>query len=216
MKVLSVTTLPIYLPFNKAPVPFGDALEGVTCTAAAPGVFTAPGYAPVNGDLIALSYTNGGSLPAPLAFGTIGQYPNFVGNSSPNPVGLAAAAYYVVSASGDTFSVSATKGGSAITTTTTGSNLVLHLLSGQVDGVTLPFKPGYTVVAENNTGSSITLQGAPDSGQAAAGTNTYNPPAGPGAFVTLATVPAGGAVEVVLSLDWIKVASGGPLILQQN
>lgn len=215
MQILNVTNLPIYLPYNKAPVPFGDPIEGITATAAAPGVFTAPGYAPVNGDLVALSYLSGGSLPAPLTMGPIGQYPSYVGNASPNPVGLAAAAYYVVSASGNTFSVSLTKGGSAITTTTTGSLLVLHLLSGQVDGVTLPFKPGNTVVVENNSGGTLVLQGASDAGQATPG-NGYNPPTGPGTWNTLVSLAAGGQANVNLAYDWIRVSSAGTLVLQQN
>lgn len=215
MQVLNVTNLPIYLPYNKAPVPFGDPIEGVTATAAAPGVFTAPGYAPVNGDLVAISYTAGGSLPGGISIGTIGQYPNFVGNASPNPVGLAAAAYYVVSASGDTFSLSATKGGSAITTTTTGSNLVVHLLSGQVDGVTLPFKPGNSVVVENNSGGTLVLQGAMDAGQAAPGQG-YNPPTGPGTWNTIVSLVTGAQANAVLNYDWIRVSTAGTLVLQQN
>jgi hypothetical protein len=215
MQVLNVTNLPIYLPYNKAPVPFGDPIEGITATAAAPGVFTAPGYAPVNGDLIALSYLAGGSLPAPLTMGPIGQYPSFAGNSSPNPVGLAAAAYYVVGASGNTFNVSLTKGGSAITTTTTGASLVLHLLSGQVDGVTLPFKPGYTVVVENNSGGTLVLQGAMDAGQAAPGQG-YNPPTGPGTWNTIVSLVTGAQANAALAYDWIRVSTAGTLVLQQN
>lgn len=215
MQLLAVSNLPIYLPYDKAPVPFGDPIEGITCTAAAPGVFTAVGYAPVNGDLIALSYLTGGSLPAPLGLGTIGQYPNFAGNASPNPVGLAAAAYWVVSAANNTFSVSLTKGGAAITTTTTGSLIVLHLLSGQVDGVVLPFKPGNTVLVENNSGGTLVLQGAADAGQAAPGQG-YNPPTGPGAWNTLVSLAAGAQGLAQLSYDWVRVSTAGTLYLMQN
>jgi hypothetical protein len=196
LSVLNVTNLPIYLPYDKAQLPFGDPIEGVTCTSASPGVVTAVGYAPVNGDAVSLSYTAGGSIPTGL---TVGQ------------------TYYVVSASGNTFSLSATKGGSAINTSSTGSNLVLHLLSAQVDGVTLPFKPGNTVVVENNSGGQLVLQGAPDAGQAQAGTNTYNPATGPGTWVTLATVPANSVQGgVQLSYDWIRVSTSGTLSLQQT
>lgn len=197
MRVLQVGTLPIYLPYDKAPVPFGDPIEGVTATAAAPGVITNPdlgGYVPVNGDAVALTFLTGGSMPGGLTYGQL---------------------YYVVSAVAATglFSLAATKGGAAITTTTTGASLVLHLLSGQVDGVALPFKAGGTVVVENNTGGSLTLSTAADTGQAAPGQG-YNPPAGPGSFTVIATVAAGGAVEVVLNNDWVKAS--GTLILQQN
>lgn len=191
MQILSVSNLPIYLPYDKAPVPFGDAIEGVTCTAAAPGVVTAPGYVPVNGDAVALSYTAGGSMPAPLVAGQT---------------------YYVVAAANDTFEVSATKGGSAITTTTTGANLVLHLLSNQVDGVVLPFKPGNTVEVAGAAG--LILQGASDSNVAAPGQG-YNPPSGPGAWNTIATIPASGSILATLNYDWIRVSTAASLVLRQ-
>lgn len=201
MRVFQLTNLPVYLPFDKAPVPFGDPMGGVTATAAAPGVITVPGYInPVAGDAIAFSFASGGSLPAPLV---VGQK------------------YFVVSptitTTTATFSVSATSGGSAITTTTTGSLITAHLLSNQADGVLLPFKPTATVVVENNTTGALTLQTAPDTGVAAAGTSTYNQqPSGPGTFVTIATVAAGGAAEVVINNDWIRVGTAGTLVLQQN
>ncbi len=195
MQILNVTQLPIYLPYDKAAVPFGDPLEGVTMTAAAPGVMTAPGYDnPAAGDAVQISFLAGGSMPGGLtAFTT----------------------YYVVSPSGDTFSLAATKGGSAITTSSTGASLVLHLLSQQVDGVTLPFKPGNTVLVENNSGGTLVLQGAPDSGVLAPGQG-YAPPAGPGTFVTIVSLAAGAQALVQLSFDWIRVSTTGTLTLQQN
>jgi hypothetical protein len=201
MRVLQVTNLPIYLPFDKAPVPFGDPINGATATAAAPGVFSVPGYDnPIAGDSVAFSFMAGGSLPAPLIVGT--QY--FV--VSPT-----------VTTSAATFSVSATKGGAAITTTTTGSLFTTHLLSNQVDGVTLPFKPTATVVVENNTAGALSLQSAPDVNVAAPGTSIYNQaPGGPGTFTTIVTVAAGGAAEVVLNNDWIRVSTAATLVLQQN
>jgi hypothetical protein len=199
MKVLQLGIFPIYLPYDKAPVPFGDPIEGITCTSASPGVISEPGtYVPTNGDAVSLTYLTGGSMPTGLTYGQT---------------------YYVVSATQTaglwTFSLSATKGGSAINTTGTGSSLVLHLLSGQVDGVTLPFKSGGTVVVENNTGGPLTLQGAFDTGQATPG-NGYNPPAGPGAWGPIVTVAAGGAAEAVLNYDWIRVSTNATLVLQQN
>jgi hypothetical protein len=152
MQLLTVSNLPIYLPYDTAAVPFGDPLEGVTCTSASPGVITAPGYVPKNGDAVQLSFLAGGSMPTGLTAYTT---------------------YYVVAASSDTFEVSATKGGSAINTSSTGASLVLHLISQQVDGVTLPFKPGNTVLLQGTAG--LILQGANDSGVQAPGQG-YAPP----------------------------------------
>ena len=189
MQILNVTNLPIYLPYDTAQVPFGDPIEGITCTSASPGVITAPGYAPTNGDLVSLTFLAGGSIPTGLTAGT---------------------AYYVVSASGNTFSVSATKGGAAINTSSTGASLVLHLLSGEVDGVTLPFKPGYTVLVENNSGGTLVLQGASDSGTG------YGVPNGPGTWNTIKSMTAGQQALVSLAYDWIRVSTAGTLTLIQN
>lgn len=209
MQVLTLGALPIYLPYDTAPVPLGDAIAGVTCTAAAPGVFTTPdggGYVPKVGDAISLTFTAGGALPAPFTVA-----PN--GTTTFGIFGTALAIYYVSAVTGSTFSLALTKGGASVTTTTTGSNIVVHLMSGEVDGVVLPFKPNNTVVAENNTGGSLTISTAPDSGQAAPGQG-YNPPAGPGSFTVIATIPAGAAQLVVINNDWIKAS--GTIILQQN
>lgn len=193
MQLLSVSQLPIYLPYDTAAVPFGDPLEGVTMTAAVPGVMTAPGYDnPKAGDAVQISFLAGGSMPAPL---------------------VAYTTYYVVSPSGDTFSLAATKGGSAITTTTTGASLVLHLVSQQVDGVPLPFKPGNTVLLQGTAG--LVLQGANDSAVAAPGQG-YNPPAGPGTWNTIATIPASGSILVTLNYDWIRISTAATANLIQN
>ncbi|MDE2097464.1 MAG: hypothetical protein KGL39_09485 [Patescibacteria group bacterium] len=189
MQLLNVTNLPIYLPFDQAPVPFGDPIEGVTCTAATPGVVTAPGYEPTNGDAVMLSFTAGGSMPGGLTEGTT---------------------YYVVSASGDTFELAATKGGSAIATTTTGADLVLHLLSGEVDGVALPFKPGNSAVCLNLSAGTLVLQGSADTN------NVSGLPGGPASWQTIASVGAGAAALVDLSYDWIRVSTAGTLVLLQN
>lgn len=189
MQLLNVTNLPIYLPFDKAPLPFGDPLEGVTCTSAAPGVVTAPGYAPTNGDAVAFSFTAGGSIPTGLTVGT---------------------QYWVVGASGNTFNVAATKGGAAITTSSTGANLVLHMISGQVDGVTQPFKPGATAVVLNLSGGTLVLQGASDSNVG------YGVPGGPGSYSTIVSVAAGSAALAQLSFDWIRVSTAATLVLLQN
>lgn len=196
MQLLNVGQLPIYLPYDYAHVPFGDPIEGVTATVAAPGIITVPGYDnPVAGDQIAFTYLSGGSLPAPLT--TIGS------------TGAVTVYYVVAPISGDTFAVSATKGGSAITTTSAGSLVVAHLLSGQVDGVTLPFKPGNTVVVENNSGSTLILQGANDAN------NGVGPPQGPGSFSTILSLATGAQGMCQLGYDWIKCNSG-TLSLMQN
>ncbi len=195
MQILNVSGagLPIYLPADTAQVPFGDPLAA-TITSAAPAVVTVPGYIPAVNDIVQFSNT-GGALPTGVVAGT---------------------SYYVVSPSTDTLQISATKGGSAINTTVSAGTgqLYVHLTSAQVYGTTLPFKPGYTCVAENNTTGSITLFGAADSN-----TTSYGNPVGPQAFSVIATIAAGQQQLVQLSYDWIKASSsvaGGVLALQQN
>lgn len=195
MQLLNVTNLPIALFLDKAPIPFGDPIEGATVTAAAPGVFTVPGYdAPAVGDALSFTFLAGGSMPAPLVAATI---------------------YYVqaiVSAAAGTFNVSATKGGSAITTTTAGASLVAHLLSGEVDGVTLPFKSSGTVLVENNSGGTLVLQS----------TNDLNAGVGPSqgpntsGWATVVSLTTGQQALVQLNNDWIRVSSAGTLSLMQN
>jgi len=77
-----------------------------TATSASPGVFTAPGSSYSNGNTVVLFPGAGGTLPTGVTAGTI---------------------YYVVSASGATFELSATSGGSAINTSSTGSGIVQSL-----------------------------------------------------------------------------------------
>lgn len=194
MQLLPVTNLPIYLPADKAQIPFGDPLSDGTATAAAPGVFTVPGYnAPAVNDALSFSFITGGSLPAPLVVGTV---------------------YYVqsvVSAALGTFTLSATKGGAAITTTTTGASFTTHLMSAEVYGVTLPFKPSNTVVVSNTTGGSLVLQSAPD-----LNTASYGNPQGPGTWTALATVAAGAKALAVLNNDWLRVSTAATLYLEQN
>jgi hypothetical protein len=212
MQLLNVTNLPIYLPYDKAAVPFGDPFSDLTATIASPGVFTAPGYNPTNGDKVIVTFAAGGSLPGGITN---------TANASPYTPGLTPGfpytIYYVVGAVASTgaFNLSATLGGAGINTTTTGSLLTLHLFSGQVDGVTLPFKPGYTVLVENNSGGTLVLQGAVDSGVLAPGQG-YAPPAGPGTWNTLVSLVTGAQALVQLSYDWIRVSTAGTLALQQN
>jgi hypothetical protein len=195
MQLLPVTLLPIYLPADKASVPFGDPLEGVTATAAAPGVFTVPGYdQPVNGDGIAFTFLAGGSIAGGIPVAT---------------------ELFVVGASAGvaTFNVSLTKGGAAITTTTTGSLMVAHLLSGEFYGVTLPFKPGNSCLVENNSAGTLVLQTTND-----LNTTSYGAPQGPNTsnYATLVSLTAGQIALVTINNDWIRVSTAGTLFLQQN
>lgn len=232
MQVLITTgtvagTQPIYLPYDKAPVPFGDPLAATVTSAgsgsgAAGGVFTVPGYLPSNGDAVALSIAGTSGFLSSLSLVTSQAQPNTT--------------YYVSSASADTFSISTQKASAAAppgviaVTSTLGQNggqLFVHLLSNQVDGPTIPFKPGNTVLAMNGgfagaiaTGSAgygaITLMGAPDLNSTLA-TGTYGAPLGPSTYSVIATIGFGTPKLVQLSNDWI-VASGSTstLILIQN
>lgn len=195
LQAINVTNLPIYLPADKAAIPFGDPLSDAAITLASPGVVTVPGYVPVNGDQISFSIpVGGGTLPVAIVAGTT---------------------YFVVNASAaaGTFNVSATKGGAGINTATASTGVVTaHLLSGEVYGLVLPFKPGNTVVVENNTGGSLVLQGASDTNGA-----NYGNPQGPGTWNTIATVPANSVLgNVQLGYDWIRVSTAGTLSLQQS
>ena len=199
---------PIYLPYDKAPVPFGDPLAA-TVTSANPGVFTVPGYLPTLND--AVSFT----IQGPTGFLT-----TLAGLST---VGQPSTTYYVVSPSADTFSLSTAKGGTGVSIVSTmaqnGGTVIVHLLSNQVDGTTIPFKPGNTALAMNGglttalSGSfpNVTLFGASDL------TTVYGNPIGPGAWNVIATVGFGAPQLVQLKYDWI-VASGSTasLILLQN
>lgn len=191
MQVLNVTNAPIYLPYNAAPdVPFGQPLPITSISSANPGVVTIPGgYTPTAGD--AVYFSTSGTLPTGLTPGTI---------------------YYVVTPSGLTFSVSATKGGAPIDTSGgAGSGThTLHLL-GRPSGVSHPFKPGATVVVLNLSGGSLTLQGASDTNGA-----VFGDPKGPGSYSTIAIVGAGSAALAQLSHDWIRVSTAATLVLLQN
>jgi hypothetical protein len=196
MQLLSVSNLPIYLPADKAPSPFGDPLSDATITLASPGVVTVPGYdVPVNGDAISFSIpVGGGTLPAAITAGTV---------------------YYVVGANANgTFNVSATKGGAAINTATASTGIITaHLLSGQFYGVPLPFKPSNTVLLQGAAG--LILQGAPDVNEN--GTfGSFGNPGGPGTYVTLATIPTSGSILVNLTQDWIRISTAATATLIQN
>lgn len=194
MQALNVTNLPIYLPYDRAAIPFGDPLSDAAFTLASPSVVTVPGYVPVNGDALAFSVSGTGVLPVAIVGGTT---------------------YYVVNANAatGTFNVAATKGGAGINAATASTAPVTaHLISNEVDGVTQPFKTGNTVVVANLSGGSLTLQGAPDLNAA----GPYGNPGGPGSYSTIAVVGAGSIAMAQLGFDWIRVSTAATLVLLQN
>jgi hypothetical protein len=217
-------TAPVYLPYDKAPVPFGDPLAA-SLTAATPTVVTVPGYVPTQGDSVSISVAGTSGFLTSLAGLTSIQF-------QLNTV------YYVTSVSANTFSLTTTSGKStnpvtveaSITTMGQfGGQPFVHLLSQQVDGTTLPFKPGNTCIAWNEgavsgTGQStlpITLLGAADLNTVLA-TGTYGAPLGPNALGTtgwnvIATISNSVPRLIQLNYDWI-VASGSTstLVLIQN
>lgn len=218
MQVLVTTattagTTPIYLPFNVAPLPFGDPWSDVTMTAATPSVITVAGMTPVQSSLVSFS-VGGGAVLGTLTSLTV----------SANQV------YYVTSISGQTFSVSTISSGTPLNAFTTGlqagtaSLITLHTLSSQPDGPVCPFESGATVLAMaygptlgTGTGNTaITLFGAADKSSTTT-TAAYGTVLGPSTFSVIATVGVGTPKLVVLSNDWI-VASGttGTLVLLQN
>ena len=230
MQVLIATgtaagTQPIYLPYDKAPVPFGDPLAA-SLTAATPTVVTVPGYFPTNGDAVSISVAGtSGFLTSLSGLTTISAQLNTT--------------YYVSSASGQTFTLSTVKATAAspafvyamITTLGQfGGQPFVHLLSNQVDGTVLPFKPNNTVLAMNGGAAgigsfgfsgAITILGAPDLNTVLA-TGTYGAPLGPNAAGTtgwsvIGTIGFGTPKLVQLGYDWI-VATGSTstVILIQN
>lgn len=186
----------VYTVTDVAPIPFGDPFQGSATSATAAAVFTVVGYQATSGDAVTLSVEKSGFLDTAFTVGTI---------------------YYVASSpSTDTFKLSATKGGSAIgAASSTASSLVsVHLVSNQVDGTVIPFKPGNSCVLLNLSTYSVALYGAPDASAPTPGNYTY--PTGPGTAVLMDTVAAGAAALVQLNYDWIQCSSTAGCILLQN
>jgi len=65
----------------------------------------------------------------------------------------------------------------------------------------IPFGPNNTVVALNATGTQEVLQSAPVSG---------------GTFATIATIPAGQAVQVTIDEPFLQLVDAGSIILLNN
>ena len=225
MQVLITTgtvagTQPIYLPYDKAPVPFGDPL-GASLTAATPSIITVPGYAPSVNDAVSITVEGGNGILATQvgAAGTVQLSTTYYvsGVSATN-------AFTLGTQKGTATSLASwTTLGFSITTNTIALQPIAHLLSNQPDGTTIPFKPGNTVVAMNggNAGTSvstaanafapITLFGASDL------TTVYGNPIGPGAYSVIATIGFGAPKLITINYDWIVAsASTSTLILLQN
>lgn len=199
MQLLTVGKLPIYLPYDIAPVPFGDPLSTALLTSAAPGVFTVKGYQPLLNDGVQLS---------------VGLLSTAVLDTGFSP-GVTYYAVNITTAAG-TFSLSTQKSGTGQPTrqaAVAGAPLTAHLMTKQVDGALLPFKPNNTVLAINLDTQAVFLQGAPD-----LNTVSYGNPTGPGASVLLATIGTSSMALVQLSQDWLLTtgAGGGNLALIQN
>jgi hypothetical protein len=219
----------IYLPLDKAAIPFGDPLPGTVTSAgsgsgAAGGVFTIPGYNATTGDAIAISVA-----------GTTGILTSLAALTSQVQAGVT---YYATSVSGATFSLTSIKSGAlapagviAVTSTLgqNGGQLFVHLLSNQADGPTLPFKPNNTALAMvlpasvlGTTGQvAVTLFGTNDVSNILS-SGVYGAPLGPNGSATtgwnvIATIGVNAPKLIQLSYDWI-VASGSTnsLVLIQN
>jgi hypothetical protein len=214
------TALATYLPYDKAPVPFGDPLA-CTFTSSATAVFTVPGYKPTNRDAVSLSITGAGNVISTGGLATTMVQGNVT--------------YYVCSASAtaETFSLTSNKAAGSdypVASLTAGGayatgTVFIHLLSNQVDGTTIPFKPGNTVVAWNgglstglnNSGSPLmNLLGSPDLNTTLA-TGTYGAPLGPSGWVVIGTYSPGAPALLTIGYDWIAASgSTGTMILLQN
>ena len=109
------------------------AAQTFTATNASPCVFTVPGSAYANGVPVELS---GASLPTGFSAGTV---------------------YYVVSSSGSTFQLSATSGGAAINSTSTGSGTVTPAVLRYLRAITTgTFNPAtFAVVACRNLTATV-------------------------------------------------------------
>lgn len=196
LNLLAVTNAPVYLAGDNAASPFGEVLP-TTATAAAPAVFTTPGYNATLNDAIVLGPdTEAGTGAIPTGF-------------------TAGVTYFVVSPSGDTYSLSLTKGGSGVTASVAGGTFSAHISDADVgvQDIALPFKSGNTVLVFNFSGGSLVLQGAMDTN-----TNGQAEPGGPGSFTTILTLSGTGSGcigSAQLNADWIRVSTAATLYLVQ-
>lgn len=209
----TASVLPIYLPFNVAPLPFGDPWSNVTMTAATPSVITVAGFTPVQNSLVSFT-TGSGAVLGTLTSLTV----------------CAGQVYYVTSISGQTFGVTTVANGTALNAYTTGlqagtaSLITMHTLSNQSDGPVNPFETtanalAFAFGATLGTGAgnaAITLMGAVDKSSTVT-TAAYGTVLGPNAWNVIATVGVGQPKLVNFNYDWIcAVGSTGTLALIQN
>lgn len=212
MQAYTLNTLPVYLPYDIAHAPFGDPFNDVTITSSIPGqLVTVPGYEATSGDIVFFSVNSGNTIATNVSA-------NFI--------------YYVTSVNNNSFYLALTKGGAIVTSAVgvnaTSGQVVIHLVSGQVDGALIPFKPGNSVVAINTSNSAVWIFGAADNYAQAPGSVAAlgsSVPGGPGALTNLLTgvpgggIPARGAAVITLDYDWIAVGSAAgatSVILLQN
>lgn len=198
MQLMNLTAgLPVYLPYDKAPVPFGDPFNDVTITSASPGSVVIAGYQPTVNDAIAFTANGANTVASGIAAGTT---------------------YFVAAVTTATgaFTVATGKGGSAVNTTTSNTigQVTAHLLSQETDGALIPFKPNNSVVALNLTGTNATLYGGNDNNGSVPG-SYVQAPAGVTVWSVIATVNSGTAKLVTLGNDWILASASG-LVLMQN
>jgi hypothetical protein len=228
----SITTpQAIYLPMNRSPVPFGEAIAA-SCSLGTPAIFASP-----------IVIASGSAVSFSVA-GTSGFLTSLAGLTSIQA--QLNTVYYVVGTSVATtggavepffyqFNISTTVGGVAPATLQAsitslaqkGGQLFVHTLSSQQDGPNLPYAPNNTVLAWNvgfvsatgiNASQSITLMGAPDQSTTLA-TGVYGAPIGaaPSAWTTIAVLAYGAPVLVNLNYDWITASGAtGNLVLLQN
>lgn len=181
MSLQALTVTDAVTDLAAEPAVGGDVISvAVTCTSASPGVFTAAAdYIPVNGQRVKLGGT---TVPTGFTRGTT---------------------YYVVAASGRTFELSATSGGAAINTSSTGTAVLAIVSTSETQSaaVALPFKSNYGVVVYNGTAGSLVLQECDTAG---------------GSYTTLATVGAKSFANVKLNKQFIKVSTAATLYLLGN
>lgn len=222
MQVLLTTgtvlgTQPIYMPNDKAPVPFGDPLAA-SLTFATPSIITVPGYAPSVNDAVSITIQG----PAGILTTQAGAAGTLQLSTTYYVSGVSAANAFTLGTQNGTATSLASWStmGFSIATPANATQPIVHLLSNQPYGTLLPFKPGNTVLAMNggagqvSTGSyaaPITLLGAPDK------TTVFGNPLGPTAYSVIATIGFGAPKLVQLNYDWIVASnSTSTLILLQN
>jgi hypothetical protein len=221
----------IYLPYDKAPVPFGDPLVA-TMTNATGTVVTIPSYQPTKDDALSFSYSGAGAslIGTQVYAGSLASTFNFNVVYYATPTSTSAPWTFTLSTGKSTSTQGITSVSNWLTAVTSSQSIVAHLLSNEVDGPILPFKPNNTVLAMNLPTSSftttnqvaITLFGTNDVSNILATAPAFGFPMGPNGSATtgwsvIATIGAGQPKLIQLTYDWI-VASGSTntLVLIQN